>query len=441
VRWLRLEVGVTRGYDGTTVLLRVAASVASSIMSGGSMCYRAGALGAGNDLAAGSYTLEEARVHALGLAGCAGFTFMNPASGAEAPQGKLHVYFKSSADGNDDPTWSTELILEFNAFLPVAYTVDMADLDDPTHPAFCTNTAFYKIGQVYESAYRSAYWVWVYEFKVSMISLAGVLVGQRFQAIDTSVRTILLARMVAWLNSHLVSYVAPVCIGITAAVMGVILSFDIDMDERTTAVVLDFAWLNTWWFCTYIANMYSVEGVVTGAVYLLASYELRDELAVLLAWRPWSPSVRIAMGISNLDRLRVWVSTASGFAMTSKAMAHQCGRRCVLAVSARGDRFVGRMTRCVRESRTSCARGDRGAKIPECPVCFETYGRGRPARILDCGHTVCQGCIAMMLAAMPACDRHHKNVACPSCRVVTAVVHGDASRLVRNFDLESMCIQ
>lgn len=346
-----------------------------------------------------------------------------------------------------------------------------------------------KIWQVYECAYRVCDWLtffWVHEFTASMLSLAGVLVGQRFQGMDTSVRTILLARMVAWLNSHLASYVAPLCICITPGMIWILLEFD--MEERTSAVVLHLAWLNAWWFCTYktymytlcitpagmgvilystysnmgkratvvvllfawlnvymyytyIANMYSLEGVVTGAVYLLASYELHDELAVLLTWRPDSPSVRIAMGISNLGRLRVWVSTASGFAMTSKARAHQCGRRCVMAVSARRDRFVDRMTRPVRESRTPCARGDRGAKIPECPVCFETYGRGRNARILDCGHTVCQGCIAMMLAPMPACDRHHKNVACPSCRVVTAVVHGDARRLVRNFDLESMCIQ
>lgn len=72
--------------------------------------YRAGALGAGNDIAAGSYTLEEARKHALVLGGCAGFTFMNPESGAQSPQGKLQVYFKSSADGNDDPGWSSYIL-------------------------------------------------------------------------------------------------------------------------------------------------------------------------------------------------------------------------------------------------------------------------------------------------------------------------------------------
>lgn len=72
--------------------------------------YRPGALGAGNDLEAGSYTLDEARAHALGLSRCAGFCFMNPASGVEAPQGKLHVYFKSSIDGNDDPAWSSYIV-------------------------------------------------------------------------------------------------------------------------------------------------------------------------------------------------------------------------------------------------------------------------------------------------------------------------------------------
>ena len=75
-----------------------------------SINYRPGALGAGNDLEVGSYTLDEARAHALGLSGCAGFCFINPASGAEAPQGKLRVYFKSSKDGNDDPAWSSYIV-------------------------------------------------------------------------------------------------------------------------------------------------------------------------------------------------------------------------------------------------------------------------------------------------------------------------------------------
>jgi hypothetical protein len=46
----------------------------------------------------------------VGLSGCAGFCFINPASGAEAPQGKLRVYFKSSKDGNDDPAWSSYIV-------------------------------------------------------------------------------------------------------------------------------------------------------------------------------------------------------------------------------------------------------------------------------------------------------------------------------------------
>ena len=92
-----------------------------------SINYRPGALGAGNDLEAGSYTLDEARAHALGLSGCAGFCFINPASGAEAPQGKLHVYFKSSIDGNDDPAWSSYIVQ-----LPAAGAVRPAECAPPS---------------------------------------------------------------------------------------------------------------------------------------------------------------------------------------------------------------------------------------------------------------------------------------------------------------------
>ena len=73
----------------------------------------------------------------------------------------------------------------------------------------------------------------------------------------------------------------------------------------------------------------------------------------------------------------------------------------------------------------------------ECCLCFESYNDARPARILECGHTFCELCLRGMLALRNPCDCHHKMVACPTCRSSTKVLHGDASNIIRNFDLES----
>ena len=78
-------------------------------------------------------------------------------------------------------------------------------------------------------------------------------------------------------------------------------------------------------------------------------------------------------------------------------------------------------------------------KIPECPVCFEQYGDTRPARILGCGHTFCETCLAGILAPLSGCDRHHKQLPCPGCRDNTKVLRGDATTILRNFDLEALC--
>ena len=72
--------------------------------------YRPGALGAGNDIESGEHTLAEATARATQLPGCVGFTFANPASGPQKPKGKLLIFFKSSAEGNADPAWSTYLV-------------------------------------------------------------------------------------------------------------------------------------------------------------------------------------------------------------------------------------------------------------------------------------------------------------------------------------------
>ena len=65
--------------------------------------YKVGALGGGNDVATGDYTLEEAALKCLEL-GAAGFTHQGV---TPQPQQKVRVFFKSSAAGNTDPAWAT----------------------------------------------------------------------------------------------------------------------------------------------------------------------------------------------------------------------------------------------------------------------------------------------------------------------------------------------
>ena len=55
-------------------------------------------------------------------------------------------------------------------------------------------------------------------------------------------------------------------------------------------------------------------------------------------------------------------------------------------------------------------------------------------RILPCGHTACQGCFAKMLRPIVA-DGDYKKLACPECRVVTAVLRGKAGSLQKVFAL------
>eukprot|EP01047_Picozoa_sp_COSAG01_P026290 COSAG01_NODE_1689_length_9488_cov_5.759825_12_plen_731_part_00 len=65
--------------------------------------HKVGALGGGNDLAQGMFTLESAQEYARGLDGCVGFTFF----GEPEPDGEVEVFFKSSTEGNEDPAWQT----------------------------------------------------------------------------------------------------------------------------------------------------------------------------------------------------------------------------------------------------------------------------------------------------------------------------------------------
>lgn len=69
------------------------------------LSHKVGALGGGNDIETGQYTLEEAFHRCLSLPNGVGFTFQ----GSPTQQGKLTCYFKSSAAGNGDPSWQTYL--------------------------------------------------------------------------------------------------------------------------------------------------------------------------------------------------------------------------------------------------------------------------------------------------------------------------------------------
>ncbi len=69
------------------------------------LSHRVGALGGGNDVSAGSYTLHDAWLHSLKIPNCVGFTYQ----GVPNQHGKLQCYFKSSVAGNADPQWQTYL--------------------------------------------------------------------------------------------------------------------------------------------------------------------------------------------------------------------------------------------------------------------------------------------------------------------------------------------
>jgi tetratricopeptide (TPR) repeat protein len=64
--------------------------------------HRQGALGDGNNVEQGEYTIEEAAQKCVAL-GAAGFTH----HGAAKPSGRVLCYFKSSQAGNADPNWQS----------------------------------------------------------------------------------------------------------------------------------------------------------------------------------------------------------------------------------------------------------------------------------------------------------------------------------------------
>ena len=74
----------------------------------------------------------------------------------------------------------------------------------------------------------------------------------------------------------------------------------------------------------------------------------------------------------------------------------------------------------------------------ECPFCMVRYAEDESEqhvpRILQCGHTGCQGCFAQMLRPIVA-DGDLKKLECPMCREVTEVKRGKAGNLLKNFSL------
>ena len=68
--------------------------------------HRPGALGLGNDVLVGEFTLAQAKERCAVTPAAVGFTFC---SDDRNPQGKVRCYFKSSAIGNSDMMWHTYL--------------------------------------------------------------------------------------------------------------------------------------------------------------------------------------------------------------------------------------------------------------------------------------------------------------------------------------------
>ena len=75
-------------------------------------------------------------------------------------------------------------------------------------------------------------------------------------------------------------------------------------------------------------------------------------------------------------------------------------------------------------------------EAPECPLCMEPYADDSEhvPRILQCGHTACQGCLSLMLRTAKT-EAHSKKLECPECRKVTEVKQGKASNLLKVFSL------
>ena len=78
----------------------------------------------------------------------------------------------------------------------------------------------------------------------------------------------------------------------------------------------------------------------------------------------------------------------------------------------------------------------RTKKALECTVCFDPFADTpkKTARVLTCGHTFCNECLAKCLAPLQAAHGH-KMLLCPACRESTKVPRGNAELLTKNFGM------
>ncbi|XP_054440679.1 ring finger protein-like [Pteronotus mesoamericanus] len=64
----------------------------------------------------------------------------------------------------------------------------------------------------------------------------------------------------------------------------------------------------------------------------------------------------------------------------------------------------------------------------ECPICTEPYGAGgRRLALLNCGHSLCAGCLQQLLGTAPSADLGRAR--CPLCRQKTPVLEWEICRL------------
>ena len=68
------------------------------------------------------------------------------------------------------------------------------------------------------------------------------------------------------------------------------------------------------------------------------------------------------------------------------------------------------------------------------PYADDASERHVPRILTACGHTVCQGCLSLMLRTADV-KEHAKELPCPTCREVTEVKQGKAGNLLKNFAL------
>ena len=79
-------------------------------------------------------------------------------------------------------------------------------------------------------------------------------------------------------------------------------------------------------------------------------------------------------------------------------------------------------------------------KRAECCVCLEAYrsqtgsSESVVPRMLGCGHSFCEACLAGILAGIEM-KQKAKNLPCPACRKVHKVAHGRVSRIPQNYAL------